>query len=109
MLRGGTAAGEPFPQPIRVTPGDTFSVVLAENPSSGFRWMIAQAPDEAIAVLESEDYVPSTPMAIGSGGRKTLTFRATGRGQATLILEHRRPWDKGRDPIDRRTYALIVE
>jgi len=45
---------EPFPQPIRVTPGDTFSVVLAENPSSGL-------------VTRSPSSWPRTPPADSAG------------------------------------------
>jgi inhibitor of cysteine peptidase len=74
--------------------GETFQIILRENPTTGYMWNVHQA-DPLHLKLESENY--SAPeedsLAVGKGGKKTLTFKVLKAGTVELILWLRRPWE----------------
>ena len=89
---------------IRVRAGEEFSVTLQSNPSTGYRWMLADSLEPETVQLLSRTYVGSRPVMPGSGGAERFTFRAVAPGQTTLWLRY------ARDPEARapRTAAFRV-
>jgi inhibitor of cysteine peptidase len=79
---------------ISLRVGETFQIILAENPTTGYIWVVHQA-DPLYLKLESEKY--SAPkedsLVVGKGGEKTLTFKALKAGTVELILSLRRSWE----------------
>jgi predicted secreted protein len=72
-------------QSIQVNKGDTFDVVLSENPSTRHIWTL-QSVNDAILELTGSNYVPDFSPLIGSGGKRTWTFRAVAQGATPIHL-----------------------
>jgi inhibitor of cysteine peptidase len=93
---------------VTVTVGRRFSLVLASNPTTGYQWQLAAAPDPAIATLVTNEYLPPAGALIGAGGDEKWTFRAVGAGRATISLIYVRPWEKDAEPARRETFTVEV-
>ena len=76
---------------IRALVGETFTVVLAGNPTTGFTWQ--PAFDPGYLELVDESFEPADK-GVGSGGQEVFRFRAVAPGKSELSCEYRRPWDK---------------
>jgi uncharacterized repeat protein (TIGR01451 family) len=85
--------------------GDQELVIdLEGNLSTGYAWDVASVDGavlQRVGQFEFQQYAD----AVGSAGRQTLRFRASGAGQTGLVLVYRRPWE---DAAPLRTYALDV-
>jgi inhibitor of cysteine peptidase len=70
--------------------GEDLVVVLAENPTTGYRWF-ADVDDALLQALDDSYDGPSEPR--GAPGTRQLVFRALREGPARLRLEKKRPWE----------------
>jgi inhibitor of cysteine peptidase len=97
--------------PVSVTVGDTVAVVLPANPSTGFQWEVATAPDlQVLAAAGDQSYTPSTresPMP-GAGGTASFRFLAVAGGTTGITLVYRRRWETGVPPVETVTVAVTV-
>ena len=85
-------------QQIEVAAGDSFSVTLCSNPTTGFQWESAQISDQT--VLEQVDHKFISPQSEpppppGTPGQDVWTFKALKEGTSTVSLEYSRPWEGG--------------
>jgi inhibitor of cysteine peptidase len=72
----------------RVRVGEEITVVLAENPTTGYRW----ETDSSSLPVTADEYEGGTrPM--GAGGRRRLTFVPARAGAAKVRLVKRRAWE----------------
>lgn len=74
--------------------GETVTISLDENPSTGFRWELEPGTDPTLELLSSE-YLAAPSARVGAGGRHLWTFKARKSGEVRLVLTRRRPWEKG--------------
>ncbi|WP_062216381.1 protease inhibitor I42 family protein [Streptomyces sp. NBRC 109706] len=91
---GSEPAGTEFTdpdQPVEVTEGETFTLVLEENPSTGYVWEILEpAPDPAVAAPAGDRFEPDAPELDGAGGTRYLHFDAVGDGETEIVLQRSR-------------------
>ena len=82
---------------INVAAGNTFTVALCSNPSTGFHWSeSAQISDQTIVQQTSHKFVPlETPDIVGASGKEVWTFKALHKGTNTIIMEYSQPWENG--------------
>lgn len=76
--------------------GDTFTLSLSAKPSTGHTWgMLVNQPAENrwIELVKSE-YIPDKPARIGSGGKRTFTFKAIREGIYGVPLYYTRRDEK---------------
>lgn len=92
---------------IDVRQGQTFTIDLDANRTTGYQWQLGAPLDPAVALFEGASYSSSGNQP-GAGGRETLTFRALGRGNAQINLVYVRPWETGVAPARTSTIALTV-
>lgn len=93
---------------IAVKAGDTFTVVLDGNPTTGYTWEVA--PDSAAPVeLQGEPAFKAESSAVGAGGQMTLTFKATAPGQGLLRLLYHQPWDQSAPPAETFEVSVTVQ
>ena len=80
-------------------PGRTVSVVLEENPSTGYGWTYTMSPDGNVREVSS-DYVqdPGTENIMGAWGKRTWVFEATAQGDTLLHFTYARPTEAGVPP-----------
>jgi predicted secreted protein len=84
----------------------TFTIIIASNPTTGYQWKLAQSLDEKIIKLVSSRYIPPKKRLIGSGGKEEWVFRAVGKGVAAIILEYNRPWEG--DPTAKKVIFNVI-
>ena len=67
-------------------------IVLAENPTTGYRWVLSARPPGLVEV-EGQDFEPPAHPAPGAGGRRLFVLRADGPGTGVVELALVRPWE----------------
>jgi predicted secreted protein len=71
--------------------GEELSVVLAENPTTGYRWY----PEiDARTLQQTDDRYEGPAEPRGAAGTRRLTFRVLRPGPVHLRVVKRRPWEK---------------
>ncbi len=77
---------------ITLKPGQTLTLQLTENPTTGYRWSIVPFNDQLLKLTDDRFDLPNSS-AMGSGGQRILTFKATRAGQVNLTLNQKREWE----------------
>ena len=84
---------------VDVNDGDTFTVILCSNPSTGFQWVEeAQISDPATVKQTGHNFISpesDPPPPPGTPGQEIWTFEALEKGTATISMEYSRPWEGG--------------
>lgn len=81
---------------IEVPAGDTFTLILGSNPTTGFQWDENAAISD-ISILEqvSHEFIEPDSELVGASGKQKWTFDALKKGTVTVSLEYSRPWEGG--------------
>ena len=78
--------------------GQTFTVTLDQNATTGFSWLMVQNPDKKIVSLISDTYVAPNSKLVGASGKRTWKFKAHRSGQTTIRLWYAKWWDPTQTP-----------
>ena len=93
---------------IEVEVGQEFAVTLESNPTTGYRWRLAEPLDSAaLELVNSEFERPETDL-VGAGGEEVWTFRAKRRGETVVRLEYAQPWERDVPPAESRVLTVFV-
>ncbi|MFL6351057.1 MAG: protease inhibitor I42 family protein [Bryobacteraceae bacterium] len=76
---------------VRLKVGQTFTITLDENPTTGYRWIFAQKGGPICSLL-SDSFERRTRL-LGSPGVHQWHFRADAPGTATVEMRLAREWD----------------
>ena len=93
---------------IKVSPGASFDIVLASNPTTGYSWGPAKVSDDKVVKFVSSKFIAKKSRLAGSGGKEVWTFSALAPGKTTILLQYKRPWEKDKVPIEEVTFTVIV-
>lgn len=74
---------------VHVNPGDTVTLSLKENPSTGFRWIMETSG--GLKTLQ-DSFTPSGTGLIGAGGVRTWKFLVIGTGRQTVSGVYKQAW-----------------
>ena len=88
--------------------GERFSIRLDANPTTGYRWRLATAPDPHVATLVGSTYEANDGGRTGAGGEETWTFVARGPGRTHIVFEYLRPWETAEPAIRRHAVHVTV-
>jgi inhibitor of cysteine peptidase len=91
---------------IEVAPGDIIVIRLPENPTTGYQWTVEQVDADTLA-LQRTTFSPAPEAGMGSGGGKTLIFKAQKPGTAQIQLKLWRAW--AGDASIRDRYHVTVQ
>ena len=96
---------------IRKKPGETFTVELESNPSTGYRWELDGKEDATVVRKLSDAYRsrPHAPEMVGVGGTERWQFQAEKPGKTVLHFIYRRPFEKEAAPAREGTVNVLVE
>lgn len=97
------------PSTIESKVGDTFTIPLEANHTTGYSWRLAQSPDSAILKQLGEKYEEDSSGRVGAGGVETWTFQAMSRGSTTLVFEYVRPFEKGVPPAKTSRFKITIQ
>jgi inhibitor of cysteine peptidase len=100
-------AGEPMP--IAVAVGQDFKVTLPANPTTGYQWGLAKAPDEKLVRLVKSAYKRPDAKLMGAGGDMTWTFKALAEGKTEVKLTYARPWERTEPPAQTTNFVVIIK
>jgi inhibitor of cysteine peptidase len=92
---------------VSVELGDEVRVSLAENPTTGYRWMLASMTP-GILELEDASFSPAPGAGVGGGGRRRFSFKARAPGRASLELHRRTPWASDEAPTAQFGWIVTV-
>jgi inhibitor of cysteine peptidase len=92
-------------QSIEMSVGETFSVELEGNPTTGFTWEVAKI-DPAVLKQVGETEFESQSDLVGAGGMLNLHFEVIGKGETELQLVYHRPWENDIPPEN--TFTTII-
>jgi predicted secreted protein len=70
--------------------GEELSVVLAENPTTGYRW---HSETDARTLQQTGDHYEGAAEPRGAAGTRRLTFRVLCAGPVHLRVVKRRAWE----------------
>lgn len=110
-----TAVGEPIAG-VRngetvLRPGQTLSIILPSNSSTGFAWTVAPF-DEAVVTRAQPfgEHVtkPHPDGMVGVPGDTHYRFIASAPGQTTIVFKYGQAWNPNAEPADTATYRIKV-
>ena len=78
--------------------GDSLTVTLCSNPTTGFQWESAKIGDQTLIEQIDQKFVlperePTPPP--GTPGKEVWTFKALKKGTTEISMEYSRPWQGG--------------
>lgn len=89
--------------------GDTVTVQLISNPTTGFQWQFAAPPvDGKVMTLREDKFIPPQGQLCGAPGKRRLSFQAEGPGRTGVHLIYVRSWEKNRPPAKEFNLTVIV-
>ncbi|MBL8099124.1 MAG: protease inhibitor I42 family protein [Anaerolineales bacterium] len=98
------ALTDPF-QPMEVSAGETFNIVIDSNPSTGYHWEIVGELNGVEFI--STEYTADEPVAPGSGGVDVWTFKAVSSGETQITLGSYPPG--ATEPDQNVTFHIVVK
>lgn len=78
---------------ISIENGDTFTVTLESNPTTGFGWENVTTGEHVVQVGESTYKQSRSCQGTGCGGEETFTFKGVSDGKTVVTLAYSRPWE----------------
>ena len=106
---GGVMAQNRDGEVFEVGVGQDFTITLESNPTTGYRWQLAQPLDGAVVTLVGKEFKAPDTQHLGAGGREIWTFKAVGQGKTTVEMAYLRTWEKDVPPIKLATFTVIVQ
>jgi len=78
---------------------DNIEVILAANPTTGFKWQIVNIDNSKIKLID-ESYTAHKVNRdiVGSGGNKVYLFNTIDKGNTSIEFEYSRPFEKEATP-----------
>ena len=92
---------------ISIVVGETVSITLAGNPTTGYTWELADI-DRAVLAPDPEPAFTADSSLTGAGGKFTFRFFALKTGSSAVKLSYRRPWEKDVPPLRSVELTLTV-
>jgi inhibitor of cysteine peptidase len=89
---------------VEIKNGETFKVILDENPSTGYSWNVSVTSGLTIV---NDTYLPPVTDLLGVSGMHEWHVKATGTGDQQFSGVYKRPWE----PVfgNETTYVLNVK
>lgn len=98
------------PIPVNLQVGQKVSVLLDGNPTTGFCWMLAEELPADSPVKVELSLVERTGDGISCGAPTPtrLTICGVKPGKATVQVVYRRPWEKDRPNVKKKSFSVKV-
>ena len=78
---------------IEIEVFSTFSIMLEENPTTGFRWEVGSYDEYALNILD-DSFSHFSDSHIGGGGVRIFTIQMKQKGISDLSFYYKRSWEK---------------
>jgi len=92
---------------VRMAVGDSVTVTLCSNPTTGYVWTDPAQVANSTVVLQTSHAFQEPPSGLmGASGNEIWTFKALKSGQTTVSMAYGQPWLGGEQGV--RTFTLTV-
>ena len=81
------------PETLNMKVGETVQVQLADNPSTGYSWKLAQSLQHLNATTTYNAHKTDDYLVVGLGGVRQFNFKALSTGEETIQLVYTRSWE----------------
>ncbi|WP_277960696.1 protease inhibitor I42 family protein [Pseudomonas sp. RIT-To-2] len=96
--------------PLKLVNGQTLTLTLPSNPTTGYRWLMQNPAPAVLRVLSPEVYSnPEDAGLVGAAGQSTWRFQAKAAGQGQLLLVLQQPWAPEVKPVQVFDCAITVK
>jgi inhibitor of cysteine peptidase len=93
---------------ISIKKGGVLEISIESNPTTGYLWSLEGfSGTDVLASMGKYKYVRLSDR-LGAGGKQIYSFKAVKKGNARLIFEYRREWEKKDNPEKRYTAKVTV-
>jgi inhibitor of cysteine peptidase len=90
---------------IEVSQGNSLTIDLSANPSTGYQWSEnTEISDAAVIRQVDHNYISPETSTIGAPGKEVWVFDCMETGKSTIKLSYGRPWEEG----EQNTWTLTV-
>lgn len=89
--------------------GESLTVTLCSNPSTGFAWEAASIDDGTVLQQVEQKYIEPSANTVGTAGQEAWTFKALKKGQTTVSMKYSRPWEGGEKGVWNFTLQVEVK
>lgn len=87
--------------------GHEKTIILQENPSTGYTWKIDEEGSDNLSILTIVDHGHTRGADMpGAPGRHRWTLRAKSSGHAALQIVYQRPWEPA--PVETQRFGISV-
>jgi len=93
---------------IALTPGESVTVILPENASTGYVWAVAEADPALVSVGAPRAAYAAPPGMVGGPGTASFTLIARAPGATTVALKRWRPWEGEAGVVQRWQVRLSI-
>lgn len=94
---------------IRVHGGKIINIALDTNPTTGFSWRLVSVSDKNVLEFVKKEFSFAKAGVVGSGGVENWSFRTLKSGQAVIVLEYSRVWEKNIPAAKREEFSIFVK
>jgi inhibitor of cysteine peptidase len=94
---------------LSVKTNEQFYITLGSNPSTGYEWQTASVSNPNVVRFVDSQYIPPESQLLGAAGKQVLTFNALQEGNATVMLQYVRPFERGVPPVSIYVAEVMVE
>ncbi|WP_416426586.1 protease inhibitor I42 family protein [Pseudomonas sp. App30] len=86
--------------PLKLVTGQTLTLALPSNPTTGYRWLVQNPAPNVLQVLSPEVYTnPEDAGLVGAAGQSVWRFQAKAAGDGHLLLVLQQPWAPEVKPV----------
>jgi len=89
--------------------GQSFTIALESNPTTGYRWQFAKPLDKNMLKVISASHSIDHPNLAGSGGKQIWTIDALNPGTTTIYLKYVRSWEKDQPPAKEESFVIVIK
>jgi inhibitor of cysteine peptidase len=95
---------------ITMTAGDTLTITLESNATTGYSWNEnANIGDVTVVKQTDHKYQPPATTIPGAGGNEIWNLKALKVGSSTISIEYRRPFEPNAAPAKTFTLTVVVQ
>jgi len=92
---------------IEIEKGQSLVITLASNPTTGYRWEVAELEESILRQVGEAEFQPQSDL-VGAPGVEILRFETVKAGQTPLKLVYHRPWETDVDPLETFSIQVVV-
>jgi len=94
---------------IEAQAGESFTITLEANKTTGYEWQFAKPLDESMVQLISLDYLIDKTELMGAGGKQIWVLKALKAGKTVIYFKYVRSWEKGIPPVNEETFIIVIK